>query len=50
MFRNQSVAFVISFFKHKPSHYLSEMSEEYHKRLKLCWPLLILMLDQEPDK
>lgn len=48
LFPNQSVTFVISFFKHKPPHYLSEMSEEYHTHLKLCWLLFKLMLDQEP--
>ena len=32
MFLNQSVTFVISFFKHKPPNYLSEMSGKYHKR------------------
>ena len=47
LFRNQFVTFVVSFFKLKPSHYLSEMSEEYHKHFKLCWLLFKLMLDQE---
>ena len=50
MFLNQSFTFGISFYKHKPSHYLFEMSEEYHKRLKLCWLFFKLMLDQEPVK
>jgi hypothetical protein len=50
MFLNHSFTFVISFFKHKPSHYLSEVSEEYHKHMKLRWLLFKLMLDQEPVK
>jgi len=50
LFLNQSVTFVIYFFKPKPSHYLSEMSEEYHKHFQLCWLLFKLMLDQEPVK
>jgi len=50
LFLNQSDTFVITFLKHKPSHYLSEMSEEYHKHFKLCWLLFKLMLDQKPVK
>jgi hypothetical protein len=45
LFLNQSVTFVMYFFKRKPSHYLSEMSEEYQKHFKLCGLLFKLMFD-----
>lgn len=42
---SQSVCFVICFFKHKFSHYLSEMSEENHKHFKLWWLLFKLIFE-----